>query len=419
MAGRGTDIMLGGNLEHIVKGELAKKGYTQDIIEMAITPISYDDEQVKKAKEDIKELEDKLKPEIEENKKKVIEAGGLKIIGSERHESRRIDNQLRGRAGRQGDVGETRFYISLEDDLMKLFASDKITQIANMMGLPEDMPLEQKMLTNAIETAQKRVEGRNYSIRKNVLEYDDVMNTQREIIYSQRREVLNTENIEDIILQLAKGKTDKIVESYFKNIDNIDDIDFETVNLMFNDLLKTENFIKKEDIEDLDTSEIYELVDKKVKALYEDKLKEAEKINAVEPIKKVQRYMILSVVNNKWMDHIDAISQLKDGIGLRAYGQKNPVEAYKIESYDMFESLIDSIQEEATKSVFALKVKKNENYEDAYKKETKVNISNITTNENPEDVKKEPVRVGKKIGRNQMCPCGSGKKYKNCCGRNK
>ena len=288
-----------------------------------------------------------------------------------------------------------------------------------MMGLPEDMPLEQKMLTNAIETAQKRVEGRNYSIRKNVLEYDDVMNTQREIIYSQRREVLNTENIEDIILQLAKGKTDKIVESYFKNIDNIDDIDFETVNLMFNDLLKTENFIKKEDIEDLDTSEIYELVDKKVKALYEDKLKEAEKINAVEPIKKVQRYMILSVVNNKWMDHIDAISQLKDGIGLRAYGQKNPVEAYKIESYDMFESLIDSIQEEATKSVFALKVKKNENYEDAYKKETKVNISNITTNENPEDVKKEPVRVGKKIGRNQMCPCGSGKKYKNCCGRNK
>ena len=418
MAGRGTDIMLGGNLEHIIKGELAKKGYTQDIIEMAITPISYDDEQVKKAKEDIKELENKLKPEIEENKKKVIEAGGLKIIGSERHESRRIDNQLRGRAGRQGDVGETRFYISLEDDLMKLFASDKITQIANMMGLPEDMPLEQKMLTNAIETAQKRVEGRNYSIRKNVLEYDDVMNTQREIIYSQRREVLNTENIEDIILQLAKGKTDKIVESYFKNIDNIDDIDFETVNLMFNDLLKTENFIKKEDIEDLDTSEIYELVDKKVKALYEDKLKEAEKINAVEPIKKVQRYMILSVVNNKWMDHIDAISQLKDGIGLRAYGQKNPVEAYKIESYDMFESLIDSIQEEATKSVFALKVKKNENYEDAYKKETKVNISNITTNENPEDVKKEPVRVGKKIGRNQMCPCGSGKKYKNCCGKN-
>ena len=243
MAGRGTDIMLGGNLEYTVKEELARKGYTQDVIEMAITPITYNNDEVTKAQKDIKEIEERLKPEFDKNKEKVIESGGLKIIGSERHESRRIDNQLRGRSGRQGDIGETRFYISLEDDLMKLFGSDRMKAMVEALGLPDDIPLEQKMLSNAIETAQKKVEGQNYSVRKSVLEYDDVMNTQREIIYSQRREVLDSEDISKVIFSLAEAKINKIVAEYFTPVGSIDEIDFDTLNLVFKNLFGVDNFV--------------------------------------------------------------------------------------------------------------------------------------------------------------------------------
>ena len=417
MAGRGTDIMLGGNLEYIVKDELAKKGYESEIIEMAVTPITYDNELVKQAKADIIEIEKKYKDKIEEERKKVLEVGGLKIIGSERHESRRIDNQLRGRAGRQGDPGKSKFYISLEDDLMKLFGSDKMTMMIDALGLPEDIPIEQRMLTGAIETAQRKVEGRNYSIRKNVLEYDDVMNTQREIIYSQRRDVLNTDNISDIVMQLASAKVRKIVDLYISHVDSIEEVDFITLNAVLHNLFGIENMITKDEIEILDNENVEKILMNKINDIYNKKHEEAKKLNSDEILVGIERYLILNTVNEKWMDHIDAISALKEGIGLRAYGQTNPVEAYKIECFNMFEDLVASIQEEATKAVFSVRAQKKESYDSLVKEEKEEKVKNISTNASGEVQKKEPVKVGKKIGRNEPCPCGSGKKYKQCCGK--
>lgn len=419
MAGRGTDIMLGGNLEYTVKEELARKGYTPDVIEMAITPISYNNDEVTKAQQDIKEIEAKLKPEFDKNRELVIEAGGLKIIGSERHESRRIDNQLRGRSGRQGDIGETRFYISLEDDLMKLFGSDRMKAMVEALGLPDDIPLEQKMLSNAIETAQKKVEGQNYSVRKSVLEYDDVMNTQREIIYSQRREVLDSEDISKVIFSLAEAKINKIVGEYFTPAGSIDEIDFETLNLVFKNLFSVDNFVSKNDIEELDDNKVKEVLNSKVRKIYEDKHTEARELNSEEILTSIERYLVLSTVNEKWIDHIDAISALKDGIGLRAYGQSKPIDDYKIECFDMFEELVNSIQEESLKAVFSVRPKSKEELANVEEKETNnKTVISMSTNENG-DVKKDPVRRSeKKIGRNEPCYCGSGKKYKNCHGKN-
>lgn len=409
MAGRGTDIMLGGNIEYTIKDELAKKGFSSEVIEQAITPIHYDNEEVIKAKEEIKKLEEKLKPIFEEERKKVVEVGGLRIIGSERHESRRIDNQLRGRAGRQGDVGVTRFYISLEDDLMKLFGNDRLMNMVDALGLPDDIPLEQKMLTNAIETAQKRVEGRNYSIRKNVLEYDDVMNTQRNIIYGQRREVLYDDNIKDVVLKLASGKIEEVVSSFFSDANSIDDINFEDVNLMLKNEFFIDNMLTKDDIDVLDDENIIKILSKKVEDLYDTRHEVAKKDGTEEVLSLVERQVILKEINEKWMDHIDAIENLKSGINLRAYGQTNPLEAYKIESFDMFEQLVNSIKDDATRAVFSLKKQNNV-------QNVKLDIRNMKTNEDSEAAH-TPRKVEKKVGRNEPCPCGSGKKYKNCCGK--
>lgn len=409
MAGRGTDIMLGGNIEYTIKDELAKKGFSSEVIEQAITPIHYDNEEVIKAKEEIKKLEEKLKPIFEEERKKVVEVGGLRIIGSERHESRRIDNQLRGRAGRQGDVGVTRFYISLEDDLMKLFGNDRLMNMVDALGLPDDIPLEQKMLTNAIETAQKRVEGRNYSIRKNVLEYDDVMNTQRNIIYGQRREVLYDDNIRDVVLKLASGKIEEVVSSFFSDANSIDDINFEDVNLMLKNEFFVDNMLAKEDIDVLDDENIIKILSKKVEELYDTRHEVAKKDGTEEVLSLVERQVILKEINEKWMDHIDAIENLKSGINLRAYGQTNPLEAYKIESFDMFEQLVNSIKNDATRAVFSLKKQNNV-------QNVKLDIRNMKTNEDSEAAH-TPRKVEKKVGRNEPCPCGSGKKYKQCCGK--
>jgi preprotein translocase subunit SecA len=419
MAGRGTDIMLGGNLEYLVKNELENQGYSTEVIEMAITPINYDNEEVKKAKAEIIKIEEKLKPELEENKKKVIEAGGLKIIGSERHESRRIDNQLRGRSGRQGDIGQTKFYISLEDDLMKLFGSERMISMIEMLNIPDDTPIEQRMLTGAIETAQRKVEGKNYSVRKNVLEYDDVMNIQREIIYSQRRDVLNTEDISKIVMDLARAKVDKIVDNYFKNAETINEIDFKSLNAVLQNLFAVENMLAKEEIEIMEVEPITELLMDKIQTIYNGRHQEAKNMNSEEILNGIERYLILNTVNEKWMDHIDSISNLKEGIGLRAYGQTNPLEAYKIECYNMFEELIDIIQEEATKAVFSVRPNNNVNLQRFAEKENESSIKNVTTNEGATDgtVKREPVKAEKKIGRNEPCPCGSGKKYKQCCGK--
>ena len=402
MAGRGTDIMLGGNIEYTIKDELAKKGFSSEVIEQAITPIHYDNEEVIKAKEEIKKLEEKLKPIFEEERKKVVEVGGLRIIGSERHESRRIDNQLRGRAGRQGDVGVTRFYISLEDDLMKLFGNDRLMNMVDALGLPDDIPLEQKMLTNAIETAQKRVEGRNYSIRKNVLEYDDVMNTQRNIIYGQRREVLYDDNIKDVVLKLASGKIEEVVSSFFSDANSIDDINFEDVNLMLKNEFFIDNMLTKEDIDVLDDENIIKILSKKVEELYDTRHEVAKKDGTEEVLSLVERQVILKEINEKWMDHIDAIENLKSGINLRAYGQTNPLEAYKIESFDMFEQLVNSIKNDATRAVFSLK--KQDNVQNV-----KLDIRNMKTNEDSEAAH-TPRKVEKKVGRNEPCPCRKRKK---------
>ena len=402
MAGRGTDIMLGGNIEYTIKDELAKKGFSSEVIEQAITPIHYDNEEVIKAKEEIKKLEEKLKPIFEEERKKVVEVGGLRIIGSERHESRRIDNQLRGRAGRQGDVGVTRFYISLEDDLMKLFGNDRLMNMVDALGLPDDIPLEQKMLTNAIETAQKRVEGRNYSIRKNVLEYDDVMNTQRNIIYGQRREVLYDDNIKDVVLKLASGKIEEVVSSFFSDANSIDDINFEDVNLMLKNEFFIDNMLTKDDIDVLDDENIIKILSKKVEDLYDTRHEVAKKDGTEEVLSLVERQVILKEINEKWMDHIDAIENLKSGINLRAYGQTNPLEAYKIESFDMFEQLVNSIKNDATRAVFSLK--KQDNVQNV-----KLDIRNMKTNEDSEAAH-TPRKVEKKVGRNEPCPCRKRKK---------
>ena len=417
MAGRGTDIMLGGNLEFIVRSELAKKGYTPEEIELAITPIHNDNPRVIEAKKDMKEIEDKYKPEIQKEKEKVIAAGGLRIIGSERHESRRIDNQLRGRSGRQGDPGASRFYIAMDDDLMKLFGSDKMTKVIDALGIPDDMPIEQKMLTSTIESAQKKVEGRNYTIRKNVLEYDDVMNQQREIIYSQRREVIESDNVYDIVKKLYAGIISSIVKEYFTSADSITSIDYNAVNAVLRNLFGEDNIIKQEDIKSLDEEDMTELLTQKIDDIYQMRVEEAKKLNIEAEFNKIAKYLVLNTVNQKWMDHIDAITALKEGIGLRAYAQTNPLEAYKIESFNMFEELVKSIREESVKAVFSLKPKRKEQVVNV--KMTN-NVTNLMTNASGEDTpKRKPVKAEKKIGRNDPCPCGSNKKYKNCCGRNK
>ena len=416
MAGRGTDIMLGGNLEFIVKSELAKKGYTPEEIELAITPIHNDNPRVIEAKKDMKEIEDKYKPEIQKEKEKVIVAGGLRIIGSERHESRRIDNQLRGRSGRQGDPGASRFYIAMDDDLMKLFGSDKMTKVIDALGIPDDMPIEQKMLTSTIESAQKKVEGRNYTIRKNVLEYDDVMNQQREIIYSQRREVIESDNVYDIVKKLYAGIISSIVKEYFTSADSITSIDYNAVNAVLRNLFSEDNIIKQEDIKSLDEEDMTELLTQKIDDIYQMRVEEAKKLNIEAEFNKIAKYLVLNTVNQKWMDHIDAITALKEGIGLRAYAQTNPLEAYKIESFNMFEELVKAIREESVKAVFSLKPKRKEQVVNV--KMTN-NVTNLMTNAAGEDTpKRKPVKAEKKIGRNDPCPCGSGKKYKNCCGKN-
>ena len=416
MAGRGTDIMLGGNLEYMVRSELAKKGYEPEEIELAITPIENKDPRIIQAKKDMKEIEDKYRPEVQKEKEKVIEAGGLMIIGSERHESRRIDNQLRGRSGRQGDPGASRFYIAMDDDLMKLFGSDKMAAVVDALGIPDDMPIEQKMLTNTIETAQKKVEGRNYSIRKNVLEYDDVMNQQREIIYSQRREVIAAEDISEIVKKLYSGLLEHIAKEYFASADNIESVDYSAVNAILKNLFSEDNIISKEDIKSLNEEDMIELLKTKVDAIYQKRIDEAKNLNIEDQFNKIAKYLVLNTVNQKWMDHIDAITALKEGIGLRAYAQTNPLQAYKIESYNMFEQLNEDIRQEAVKAVFSLKPKKKEEVMNVKMNNKVTNI--MTSGAGDDTPKRKPVKAEKKIGRNDPCPCGSGKKYKQCCGKN-
>ena len=413
MAGRGTDIMLGGNSEFLAKQEMKKNKVPENLIEESNTYYETDEQDILRAREEFQKLEKKYEEEIKEEKEKVIAAGGLKIIGTERHESRRIDNQLRGRSGRQGDPGESKFYIGLDDDLMKIFGGDMITKVYNTIGMDENVPIENKLISNAVESAQKKVEGRNFSIRKNVLKYDDVMNAQREIIYKQRREVLDGENLKDNILNMIKSLAEEVVLTYFSSEEevSIEALDTDIRNTFGIEMV---DFIKENS---KDSNAIIEKLQELALAKYDEKEQEIGN----DDLRELERVVMLKVVDQKWMDHIDAMDELKDGIGLRAYGQQDPVVKYRIEGMDMFEEMVLDIKHDVVKILMNLRKQEDVKREEAAKI-TGAALQAINSLDNGEQIKSEVNRTvvneGPKVGRNDPCPCGSGKKYKNCCGKN-
>ena len=416
MAGRGTDIMLGGNSEFLAKQEMRRQRYTLDQIEQANAFNETSDETVLEARKKFKELKDKFDEEIKEEKEKVIAAGGLKIIGTERHESRRIDNQLRGRSGRQGDPGESRFYIGLDDDLMKIFGGDMITKVYNTLGADEDMPIESKMISKAVENAQKRVEGRNFSIRKNVLQYDDVMNTQREIIYKQRRQVLNGENMKENVFNMIDTLAEEMVNGYATE----DGVNAES---LMSEVETTYGISKLESLSEakINAENIISELQEKAHKIYEEK--EAE--FGPENLRELERVVILKIVDERWMDHIDAMDELKDGIGLQAYGQKDPVVQYRIEGFDMFDQMIADIKLNVVKILMNARKregaparKESVKITSEGREEATLNLSENTAPNTSSGPKTPYVKKDAEVGRNDPCPCGSGKKYKNCCGKN-
>ncbi len=413
MAGRGTDIMLGGNSEFLAKQEMKKNKVPENLIEESNTYYETDEQDILRAREEFQKLEKKYEEEIKEEKEKVIAAGGLKIIGTERHESRRIDNQLRGRSGRQGDPGESKFYIGLDDDLMKIFGGDMITKVYNTIGMDENVPIENKLISNAVESAQKKVEGRNFSIRKNVLKYDDVMNAQREIIYKQRREVLDGENLKDNILNMIKTLAEEVVLTYFSSEEevSIEALDTDIRNTFGIEMV---DFIKE-------NSKNSNVIIAKLQELALAKYDEKEQDIGNNDLRELERVVMLKVVDQKWMDHIDAMDELKDGIGLRAYGQQDPVVKYRIEGMDMFEEMVLDIKHDVVKILMNLRKQEDVKREEAAKI-TGAALQAINSLDNGEQIKSEVnktvVNEGPKVGRNDPCPCGSGKKYKNCCGKN-
>ncbi|MBR4261031.1 MAG: preprotein translocase subunit SecA, partial [Clostridia bacterium] len=347
MAGRGTDIMLGGNSEYLAKQEMKRLGYSDELVEQATAFNETDDQEILDARAKFKELENRFDEEIKEEKQKVIDAGGLKIIGTERHESRRIDNQLRGRSGRQGDPGNSKFYIGLDDDLMKIFGGDKVTKIYDTLGADENMPIQSRILSNTVENAQKKVESKNFSIRKNVLNYDDVMNTQREIIYKQRREVLDGENIKDSVMNMMDSTVETIVSAFAEDENiNVDEA-------LLAEIHTTLGLDKHQlGLHEGDKFKVQELSDKLTEAVHEKYQQKEEMIG--DDLREIERVITLKVVDDQWMEHIDNMDELKNGIGLRAYGQKDPVVQYRIEGFDMFDAMVENIKIDITKSLLHL-----------------------------------------------------------------
>ena len=416
MAGRGTDIMLGGNSEYLAKEEMRKLKYSDEEIEDATAHNATDDKRILDARAKFQELEDKYSEKIKDEKQKVIDAGGLKIIGTSRHESRRIDNQLRGRSGRQGDPGESRFYIGLDDDLMKIFGGDLITRVFNNLGADEDMPIEAKAISRAVESAQKKVEGRNFSIRKNVLQYDDVMNVQRTVIYQQRREVLDGKNLKDNISNMIDSVIENIVNSYM--------VEGETTNreALAQDIQTTLGIDQIDSLKDenLDKDKIIEEIITKAHNVYEAKENEIGEDN----LRELERVVMLKIVDQKWMDHIDNMDELKKGIGLRGYGQKDPVVQYRIEGSEMFDDMIEDIRTDVVKILLNIRKKEGQvqrtqttQITGAGLEDTAINLVDGNISEKEGGMNKTVVNEEPKIGRNDPCPCGSGKKYKNCCGK--
>ncbi len=424
MAGRGTDIILGGNSEYLAKQEMRKLKYSDELIEQSTAFNETDDQEILEAREKYKELAQKYENQIKEEKEKVIAAGGLKIIGTERHESRRIDNQLRGRSGRQGDPGESRFYLGLDDNLLKIFGGDIITKIFDKGNVPEDMPIEVRLVSKSIENAQSKVEGKNFSIRKHILNYDDVMNVQREIIYGERRKVLDGANIRENIIGMIEDACEEIVATYAPEIED----GTLQKDAFINEIQTSLNLEKVEALEKekLNSQEILAELKEKALALYEKKEQEIG-----EPIRELERVVVLKIVDAKWMDHIDAMDELKNGIGLRAYGQKDPVVQYRFEGGEMFEEMNLQIKLEVAKIMLhivrnqrTIKRESNvqitsEGYDNSALETVHLDKNTGLPQSGPVDSKPQPVvNQGPKVGRNDPCPCGSGKKYKNCCGKN-
>lgn len=406
MAGRGTDIVLGGNPEFIAKSEMKRKGYSDEMISIVDSFADTNNQEMLAARKIYRELLDEAKKSTTLEGEKVIQAGGLHIIGTERHESRRIDNQLRGRAGRQGDPGSSRFYVSLEDDLMRLFGSDKIKSMIDTIGMPDDEPLEHNLLSKSIESAQRRIEGRNFSIRKHVLQYDDVMNKQREVMYAERRRVLKGENLREHVLSMAENIIDTSINTYTEGIKYPEEWDLKGLTDNISGFMPIKGMVTFERPEELTKESLKETLLDTATRLYESKEKEIVE----EIIRELERVILLKIVDTKWMDHIDAMDQLKQGIGLRAMGNEDPVIAYQIEGFDMFEEMTKDIQENTVRALFHL---------ERPEKVERERVARVTGASHGESEKKaKPIVKGQKIGRNDPCPCGSGKKYKKCCGKN-
>ena len=411
MAGRGTDIMLGGNPEHMAKKEMRKMEIPEELIAMATGSAEIDDEAVKEARAVYKKLYDKYKAEIAPEAEKVREAGGLFILGTERHESRRIDNQLRGRSGRQGDPGESKFFLSLEDDLMRLFGSERVSMIVDRFGLDEDTPIDAKILSNTIENAQKRIEDQNFKRRKYVLTYDDVMNQQRNLIYKQRNDVLNGENISDTICKMISDTIFANVDTYLQG-DDAEHWDLAGLREAYRGMLTTpEDFNYSEsDYKKLRKSDVCDMLYGRAMELYHEK----EKLVGEERFREIERAILLQNVDRNWMDHIDAMEDLKDSIRLQSYAQRDPVTEYRIQGADMFDAMVDDIRDRTVRMILSVTVKTQE--------VKRVQLAKPIQEGFEGSVSKQPkkVNITKKaeasVGRNDLCPCGSGKKYKKCCG---
>lgn len=468
MAGRGTDIILGGNAEFMALSEMRKQGFDEELLSQATAYGETTDEEILNARKTFRELNDKFKNELKDEAEEVRKAGGLYIIGTERHESRRIDNQLRGRAGRQGDPGKSRFYLSTDDDLMRLFGGERMEAVMTRLNTPDDMPIENKMLSSIIESSQQKVEGRNFAIRKNVLQYDDVMNKQREIIYTQRDQVLNGENIKDVVVKMINENIADTVKLYCDdnilreqwNMESLKDYYIGWVIDEDDDCL---NFTLDE-LADMESKQIVEILQDKAAVKYE----ENEKLLPEDTMREMERVYLLKSVDTYWMQHIDDMDNLKQGIRLRAYGQKDPVVEYRFEGFDMFDQMIESIRENTAKLCLSAPRKIAEIQsrqiadierakairEERIKALQKAREEAIAKGENSEEIDKEiaeeeqetedtsvvikreqlanptstsggsseektstTVRKKNKVGRNDPCPCGSGKKYKKCCGK--
>ena len=407
MAGRGTDIMLGGNAEYLAKADLRKAGMSDELIAEATGYADTDNQEILDARKQYADAEAKYKESIKAEADKVREVGGLFILGTERHESRRIDNQLRGRAGRQGDPGESRFYLSLEDDIMRLFGSERVMGMMEKLGVDEDTPIEQKMLTNAIENAQKQVESRNFQTRKNVLQYDDVMNTQREVIYKERRKVLDGEDLQESIQNMLHNTVENAIRGHMGEQKHMTAEDFREATAQFRNMfLKPgELELTDEELQQYDEDGLVDLVVGKAKEVYAAREQEF----GSPLMRELERVLMLRVVDEYWMDQIDAMNDLKQGIGLRGYAQTDPVVAYKKEGYEMFEQMIAAIQEETLRRLFLVRLRQNQEVR-------RERVAKVTGESGAGDgtVQQRPQRKVIKIGRNDPCPCGSGLKWKKC-----